>query len=102
MKRRSTGMMVGGIVMVSVAPILFVAALANSSTCAVYTDDVYYGGSCGNETATIAMTVIGVGLIGGGIPLIIIGAKRVPDDGTASLSPWVNRHGGGMSLSLSL
>jgi hypothetical protein len=101
MKRRSTGMMVGGIVMVSVAPILFVAALANSSSCVVY-DDAYYGTSCGNETASIAMTVLGVGLIGAGIPLIIIGAKRVPDDGTASLSPWVNRNGGGMSLSLSL
>ncbi len=108
-KRNSPGMMAGGIVMVSVAPIsLLVGLIASMQRDACQRR----GGSsldfqngevdCGRyDAAVYGGLFLGVGLIGAGIPLIVVGAKRKPL-GTASLSPWATPQGGGLNLRLDL
>ena len=102
MKRNSPGMMAAGIVLVSAAPIVFFSALmsnACSYNVASETQD------CGNGSTAIALTMVGIGLIGGGIPLIVIGAKKVPvtePAPTATLSPWATPTSAGASFRLAL
>jgi hypothetical protein len=111
-RRHSTAMMVGGIVMVSVSPIALLASLVASlqqdgceagngfgfdgtqgfdepfSNCDRY-DKTIYGG-----------LILGVGLIGAGIPMIVIGAKR--ETATARVSPWATQSAAGLRLQLDL
>ena len=84
MKRRSVGMMVGGIVLVSAGAV--VSTLGSlmffseqSVDCACPS-----GGYCscgdtgGDDGGAAALLIGGLLAIGGGIPLIVIGARKVP------------------------
>lgn len=101
MKRNSPGMMVGGIIMVAVSPFMFAAAIANS-VCTYeldYDNDPY---DCNNGTAAAGFTIAGVALLGVGIPLIVIGAKKVPADSQALVLPWLSPNVAGAKLQLEL
>jgi hypothetical protein len=109
-KRHSTGMMVGGIVMVSFVPVALVVSMVASlqkescesgGTYNFETNTRSYG-DCGRYDATIYGGVItGVALLGAGIPLIVIGAKRQPL-GAARLVPWATPAAAGLKLRLEL
>jgi hypothetical protein len=83
MKRRSVGMMVAGIVLTSIGAVAAVAG-------AVVADEAEEGevecdfDFCEREvdeerrTAGIVVAVAGVAMLGAGIPLIIVGARKVP------------------------
>ena len=102
-ERHSTAMMVGGIVMVSFAPIaLITSAIANveKSGC----EDGIYGPikDCDKYDPTIYGGLIAAGaLVAVGIPLIVIGANREPVS-TAIVTPWATLHGGGLGLRVDL
>lgn len=101
MKRHSPAMMAVGIVMVAAAPIVFVTALMEDANC------ISVDGRCDDSgVTTAALTITGIGLIGCGIPLIIIGAKREPVNGqpapAARLMPWVSPNSAGATVRLDL
>ena len=108
-KRHSTGMMAGGIVMVSFVPIALLAAWVadiEQNTCERGYD--FYSGSntnhtdCGRYDPTIYGGLISAAVLAGvGIPLIIIGGKREPV-GTAKITPWATPQAGGVSLRVDL
>jgi hypothetical protein len=102
-------MMVGGIVMTSLAPIaMFAAMIASLQKSSCQLDD--YGGStsyhsdCSAYDPTIYGSLVGMTvLLGVGIPMIVIGAKREPTPAAAAtLSPWVSPSTAGLSLRLKL
>lgn len=109
-ERYSTGMMAGGIVLTSFVPIaLLVSLVANAeqTNCELYEYgngsvlDGYYH-DCDDYDATIyGGLVAAVALAGVGIPLIVIGGKKVPVP-TASVRPWATAHSGGIGLRLDL
>jgi hypothetical protein len=109
MKRRSTGMMVAGIVMVSVSPLPLIGGLmmaTERSRCNAYSDGVLdYHRECDTDGGVAAaLTLTGLALIGAGIPLIVIGGKRVPakEPWQAQLSPYAEPDGAGFRLRLQL
>ncbi len=72
MKRKSKGMMAGGIVMISLGTITSLVGGALWGLCNA-------GGSSCNANGTLAgVTLVGLGALGGGIALTVIGAKKVP------------------------
>ena len=110
MQRHSTGMMAGGIVMLSFVPIALLASLVADSqqkacnggtyltTTSVYTK----GTDCGAYDKTIyGGLIVALGLMGGGIPLIVIGGKKEPV-GTMQVTPWATRNAGGLALHVDL
>jgi S1-C subfamily serine protease len=108
-KRRSMGMMVGGIVMVSFAPVaLIVAGVAHETKNACESSDGGRGGNydCHSYDATIYGGLLSaVGLAGVGIPLIVVGGKKVPlKEGhvVAGITPWATPRAAGVGLRLDL
>ena len=108
MQRHSTGMMAGGIVMLSFVPIALLASLVADSdqkACEggdVFSGEVARGTNCGAYDKTIyGGLVVALGLTGGGIPLIIIGGKKEPV-GTMQVTPWATRNAGGLALHVDL
>jgi hypothetical protein len=110
MVRHSSGMMAGGIVMVSFVPIALLAAMvANLEQTACETGNYYstdgfsaMGSDCGRFDKTIYGGLFGAAaLAGAGIPLIVIGGKKEPV-GTAQLAPWASPHGAGLGLRVDL
>jgi hypothetical protein len=122
-KRNSTGMMVAGITMISIAPVaLLVAAVAagQKSSCKRYPDEYYFDPvtgdtgirtrDCDGYDATIyGFTIGGIALFAAGIPLFVVGSRKVPVENAAgaatpgaSLSPWISKNGGGATLELRL
>lgn len=103
MERRSTGMMVGGVVLLSVGGLGLVigSSLALSSSAST-TCDFRFGGcsssSGGSQTAGYGVLIGGAIAVAVGIPLLIYGAKKVParaEDPTApSPSAWIGAPGG--------
>jgi hypothetical protein len=91
-RRRSTGMMVGGIVLTSLAPIvLYVGLVSNQCSSG--------RSSCSNQNLAVVVTTLT--MLGVGIPLIVIGAKRVPVT-RVSVGPWLAPRHGGLHLRLDL
>ncbi|AKT43495.1 hypothetical protein [Chondromyces crocatus] len=85
MKRRSVGMMVGGIVLSSVGAVLTTLGTAMSLSSNSYDcPPCVYEGPCPSceesspPAGPIVLIVGGLLAVGGGIPLIVYGAKRVP------------------------
>ncbi len=85
-EKRSGGAMAGGIVMISVGGVsvvvgaftLLIASLANS----------FGGGGDNGETAGAVLVLGGLGMVGGGIPLLIYGSNRVMvSDNALALPP---------------
>lgn len=100
MRRHSTGMMVGGIVMVSMSPLaLFMAGIYGLAN-AVCSHDCE-----GYETTAKVSLVSAVVLAGVGIPMIVVGAEKVPVEPasvTASVGPWATPHAVGLGFRLDL
>jgi hypothetical protein len=111
MERHSRGMMAAGIVMVSISPIPLIAGAIYSlegSVCRT-SDRAIYGSDGGRDcshyrTAAILYTVTSLALIGVGVPLIVIGAKRVPakEPWQAQVVPYATPEGAGLRLRLDL
>jgi len=111
MQRHSTGMMAGGIVMVSFVPIALLAALVANSEQTSCENGYYFsldgsssgrGVNCDRFDATIYGGLLGAAVLAGvGIPLIVIGGKKEPV-GTAQLAPWATPHGAGLGLRVNL
>lgn len=109
MVRHSTGMMVGGIVMVAIAPIaLFVSAGAavSGSFCRGSYDrsiDGSYYDDCDNDGLIYGSLFVGAALLGAGIPMIIVGAKKEPAKlPAATVAPWATSTAAGLGLRLAL
>jgi hypothetical protein len=103
MQRHSSGMMAGGIVMVSLAPVaLLVSGIAGlgKSVCSIDNPDRY--DSCDEyNPALYGGLLSALVLVGVGIPMIVIGAKKEPVDApnvAATVSPWVAPSAAGLSL----
>ena len=106
-------MMAVGIVMVSVGPIALLAAMVtsfNKADCESYDSilDTASGSgysssrNCDRYNTPLYVSMIsGVGLIGAGIPMIVIGGKKEPV-ATARLTPWASPNGGGLGLRVDL
>jgi hypothetical protein len=119
-KRRSRGAMIGGIVMVSVGPIALLGALAAKNAqeqCdsnlerdypdqRLPTSERYRADECNNYSVPLYLFGIGGAVLtAAGIPLIIYGAKNVPNaPPRASLSvlPWAGPTSSGLRLRLDL
>lgn len=86
-KRRSTGMMVGGIVVLGVgsvsllAGVVTVAAAQNATyRCNYddYTDSCHFETDEGAQAAGIVMMVVGGAAVAVGLPLLLVGVSKVP------------------------
>ena len=97
-------MMVGGIIMTSLAPVaLLVAAAANNeqTSCELGLIVGDNTGRCDDyDTRIYGGLVLGVALAGAGIPLIVIGAKKEPV--TARLTPWATAKSAGLGLRIDM
>jgi len=104
MVRHSTGMMAGGIVMTSLSPIaLLVSATAavSESVCDVsYDIDSGYRDRCDYDGVIYGSLLTGVVLLGVGIPLIVVGAKKEPESEhlTATVTPWATPNAAGIGV----
>lgn len=119
-KRRSRGAMIGGIVMVSVGPIALLGALAAKNAqeqCDAnlerdYPDhrlppsERYREEECNNYSVPLYLFGIGGAVLtAAGIPLIIYGAKSVPNGpprASLSVLPWAGPTSSGLRLRLDL
>jgi hypothetical protein len=90
-------LMVAGIVLTAAGPTVWIVGVL-SSTCR---NDDSDSPSCGPGVNGAWMFLGGAVLIGTGIPLIVIGAKRVPANRVA-IAPWVSRRDAGLSLRLDM
>ena len=107
MQRHSKGMMVGGIVMVSLAPVALAVAgfsALGKSLCGI--DDLDRNRSCDDyDPAIYGSLVSALVLAGVGVPLIVIGATKEPVDPSglnATLAPWATPTAAGLGLRLQL
>jgi hypothetical protein len=108
-KRHSTGMMAGGIVMVSFVPIALLAAWIadiQQNQCEIgyglFASESTHGTNCDRYDPTIYGGLISAAvLLGAGVPMIIIGGKKEPAP-TAKLAPWASPQAAGLSLRLDL
>ena len=98
-------MMVGGIVLVSLAPIALITSLSanvQKSNCEIGEAYLDGFGNCDDYDATIYGGVIAAAAFAAvGIPLIIVGSRREPVE-TATVTPWATAHGGGLELRVDL
>jgi hypothetical protein len=118
-ERNSVALMAGGLTLISIAPIvLLIAAVAaaEKGSCNRYPDNggyydpatgeiVYGREDCDRYDPTIyGFTIGGIALFAAGIPMFVVGSRRVPvkDPATARISPWVSPTGGGATLRLDL
>lgn len=118
-RRRSRGMMIGGIVMVSIGPLALLGALSarnSQENCDSALEDQYPNHvvpaydepeleRCDGYTLPIYLLGIGGAvLVGAGVPMIIYGAKNVPTKpaSRAQLLPWATPQSGGLRLRLTL
>lgn len=87
-------MLAGGIVLTSLAPIVFYAG--------VLTNSCGFDSSCDNDQALLAVSLTSLVMLGVGIPLIVAGAKRETPKAQVTLAPWVSTEQAGLQLHLSL
>ena len=112
MHHRSTPLMVGGIVVTSVGPLLWMAGLlisvSENTTCLTAAGGSYdttVRERCRDRANGSALGVLlaGTVLVGAGIPIIIYGAQKVPDTSvTASVAPWLAAGQAGLQLRVEL
>jgi hypothetical protein len=108
MRRHSTGMMVGGIVMVSLTPVaLLVSGVAaiGKGVCEVGDDDTFSTCDDAYNPTIYGALVSAAVLLGVGIPLLVIGAKKEPADdsgASATISPWATPSAAGVGLRIDL
>jgi hypothetical protein len=105
MQRHSKGMMIGGIVMVSLAPVALAVAGFSALGKGLCSIDNESGAGCdGYDAVTFGALISALGLVGAGVPLLVIGAQKEPVDtsATASVSPWVSPTGAGLGLRIDM
>jgi hypothetical protein len=118
MYRRRTGLLVTGIVMSSVGTGALIGALAVGvvkATCDRDFEDMHRTDALPGSAADasddctsydgplLLLTAGGLVLAGAGVPLMIIGAKKVPvHTARARLVPWLGPRSGGLALRLAL
>jgi hypothetical protein len=90
-------LMVTGIVLTAAGPTLWIVGVLSSSCRNDNSDST----SCGPGVTGAWLFLGGAALIGTGIPLIVIGAKRVPATRVA-VAPWVSPRDAGLALRLEL
>jgi hypothetical protein len=107
MERRSKGMMIGGIVLTGVGALSFLTGLTVYALGSAGTDDCTSGSyySCdwksdsGTQTTGAIMMVLGGAAVAVGIPLTVVGARKVPVDPAAeSKAPTLQLGAGRASL----
>jgi hypothetical protein len=114
MKRRSSGMIGAGILLISLST---VGAIAGTATFAAGAQTSFVFGPCplggpcppnlqqvggdsGLKAAGIASIVLGIAALGAGIPLLVVGSQKVPDKDEAwSPVPAVRIGAGALSAS---
>jgi hypothetical protein len=111
MQRHSTGMMVGGIVMTSLAPFALIVSLVadleqNSCEGGFFGEPTLdsngrYRDCSSYDRAIYGGLLVGGGLLAAGIPMIVIGAKKEPV-ATATVRGWIGNGGGGLGLRVDL
>lgn len=99
-KRRSRGLMAGGIVAASLGTLALLVAASSEGQ--LECDDGTPR-QCDRVPEYGAWVLSGL-LLGSGIPMIIVGSKKVPDTSPprAVLAPWLTAQGGGLGLRLAL
>jgi len=93
------GMLVAGIVLASAAPIVLVVGVLTTS-CHYSSLDSSSSG-CDANARLLAFGLGAAALVGIGVPLIVIGAKRVPVR-QVSIAPWLAPRQAGLQLHLAL
>jgi hypothetical protein len=102
-RRRSTGLMVGGIVLASLGTASLATALGLTIAQVSCDDDAERARCRAFDTAALATLLAGFGATSIGIPLIVYGAKKLPLEGaSAALAPWLTPSAAGLSLRLRL
>jgi hypothetical protein len=109
-RRRSTGLMVTGIVLTAAGGISALTAVSfviagstctNTSTTSSYSTST--DSTCDTFTdLTLVSGIAAIALIGIGLPLVIVGGSRVPNEQATRrlvLTPWANSNSTGLSLS---
>jgi hypothetical protein len=119
LRRRSKAAMTAGVLLTSAAPIALLGALIARNNQTRCDDDVqarfpghivpsserYQVERCDDYSATIYALSIGGGVLAAvGIPLIVYGGRRVPDEKATrvSISPWATMTSGGLRLGYDL
>ena len=111
--RRRTGLLVSGIVMSSVGVGTLIGALAVGvvkATCNRDLEETLPASAadelddCNSyDSPLLLLTAGGLLLTGAGVPLMIIGAKKVPvQDARVGVSPWLGPRSAGLTLRLAL
>jgi len=106
-------MMVGGIVITSLTPIAMIAAMVGAvekTECQSRVVDYGSGDSTSYRTSSCSKydtTIYGslllmTAMLGVGIPMIVVGAKREPARPAAVVTPWVSPSTAGLALRLNL
>jgi hypothetical protein len=105
MQRHSTGMMVGGIVMVSLAPVALVVAGVARLGKGICDIDDERGCDDDYDPTIYGSLLTGVVLLGVGIPLLVIGAKKEPVEenvAQATITPWLTPNAAGVGLRIDM
>jgi hypothetical protein len=87
------GLMIGGIVLASAAPVVLAVGVVTTPQCGDAT--------CGMGNRLLAFGLISLGMVGAAVPMIVIGAKRVPVR-TVAVGPLLSPRLAGLQLQLRL
>lgn len=87
------GLMVGGIVLAAAAPVVLAVGVVTNPDCA--------DPPCGIGGRVALFSLIALGMVGAGVPMIVIGAKRVPVR-TLEVTPVLGPQHAGLQLQLRL
>lgn len=87
------GLMVGGIVLAAAAPVVLAVGVVTNPDCAEP--------PCGIGGRVALFSLIALGMVGAGVPMIVIGAKRVPVR-SVEVTPVLGPQHAGLQLQLRL
>ena len=103
-RRRSSGLMIGGIVMTSLGTASLATALGLTLAQIDCDDDEERARCQAFDTAALATLLGGFGLTSAGVPMMLYGGKKVPvaPAGGAAIVPWLTPNAAGLRLSVRL
>jgi hypothetical protein len=88
------GLMIGGIVLAAAAPVVLAVGIVTTPSCRD-------ASTCNFGNRVLAFSLISLGMVGAAVPMIVIGAKRVPVR-TIALGPLLAPRLAGLQLQLQL